>query len=117
MAAGQAVHLERAGITKQRVLEEYRRIAFLDPRGFWDVAGHLKTIGQLSEEQGSVLAGFEAVIKNAAAGDGVTDLVQEPDGSDRARGLVRAAGRRPGPQRGAQEAVRAARNPNRSTEQ
>jgi hypothetical protein len=36
VTAGQTAHLERAGLKKERVLEEYRRIAFLDPRGFWE---------------------------------------------------------------------------------
>ena len=88
--AGQAVHLERAGITKQRVLEEYRRIAFLDPRGYWEkveivaVPGgsvvaivRLRVITDLDAEHAAALAGFEAVIKNAAAGDGATDLVHK----------------------------------------
>jgi phage terminase small subunit len=90
VAAGQAVHLERAGITKQRVLEELRRIAFLDPRRFWErveivvVAGgpavtvvRLKDITELGPEEAAALASFEAVIKNAAAGDRVTDLVHK----------------------------------------
>jgi hypothetical protein len=34
--AGQAVHLERAGIIKQRGLEEYSRVAFSDARCFWE---------------------------------------------------------------------------------
>ena len=88
VAAGQAVHLERAGITKLRVLEEYRRIAFSDPGAFWekvqmrDVTGpvmvvRLKDITELAPEQRAVLASFEALIKNAATGHGVTDLVHK----------------------------------------
>jgi phage terminase small subunit len=88
VAAGQAVHIERAGIKKARVLEEYRRIAFLDPRGFWEkvqivaVPGgpvvtivRLRSITDLDAEHAAALAGFEAVIKGVAGGDGVTDLV------------------------------------------
>jgi len=64
-AAGQTAHLERAGLKKERVLEEYRRIAFLDPRGFWEkvtergVAGpvtvvRLKAITELDAEHAAV---------------------------------------------------------------
>ena len=37
----------------------------------------LKAITELTAEQGSCLASFEAVIKNAAAGDFKTDLVHK----------------------------------------
>jgi phage terminase small subunit len=90
--AGQAVHLGRLDITKQRVLEEYARIAFSDPRRFWEKAQvphavdgggplvtvvRLKAITELGPDEAAALAGFEAVIKNAAAGDGQTDLVHK----------------------------------------
>ena len=87
MAAGQAVHLEHAAIRKQRVLEEYRRIAFLDPRGFWEKVGfvavpggpvvtivRLRAITDLDAEHAAALDGFEAVIKNAVTGDGATGV-------------------------------------------
>ena len=90
--AGQAAHLGRLDITKQRVLQEYARIAFNDPRRFWeqvqvppavDGSGpfvtivRLKAITELGPDEAAALAGFEAVVKNAAAGDGVTDLVHK----------------------------------------
>jgi len=72
------------------VLEEYPRIAFLDPRGFWEkveivaVPGgpvvtivRLRAITDLDAEHAAALASFEAVIRNAAAGNGVTDLVHK----------------------------------------
>jgi hypothetical protein len=82
------VHLERADLKKERVLEEYRRIAFLDPRGFWErveertvtgpvIVVRLKAIVDLDAEHAACLAGFEAVIKNVAAGDGRCDLVHK----------------------------------------
>ena len=89
IAEGQAAQCDQAGITKQRVLEEYRRIAFFDQRSLWEkvtlgvafgvpvVVKRLKDITDLTPEQGAVLAGFEAVIKNAAAGDGQQDLVHK----------------------------------------
>ena len=89
VAEAQAAYLAAAGVTKARVLREYCSIAFQDRRAFWErvVVGvsfgvavtvdRLKPILDLTPEQGSCLAGFEAVIKNAAAGDGQTDLVHK----------------------------------------
>ncbi len=89
VAEGQAAHLHHADVTAQRVLEEYRRLAFMDARSFWEkvVVGvafgvpitsvRLKAITDLTPDEGACLAGFEAVIKNAAAGDGQQDLVHK----------------------------------------
>ena len=77
------------GITKARVLEEYRRIAFNDSRSFWErvVVGvafgvpitvdRVKKITDLTPEQGACLASFEAVSKNVAAGDRMPDRVHK----------------------------------------
>jgi phage terminase small subunit len=92
VAAGQAVHLDRLALTKQRVLQEYARIAFLDPRRFWqktvvtriafgvpllETVVQLKDVTELDDDDAAALASFEAVIKNGAAGDGVTDVVHK----------------------------------------
>lgn len=74
---GKAAQFARAGISADRVLEELGRIGFVDMRGFWDEAGNLKAIKDLDEAQGAVLAGFEVIKKNAAAGDGVVDTVHK----------------------------------------
>ncbi len=66
-----------AGLTAQRVLEEYRRLAFMDLRSFFDEAGNLKPMSQLSAEQGSAMASIEVIVKNAEAGDGHTDRVHK----------------------------------------
>lgn len=59
------------------MLEEYRRLAFTDTRAFFDEAGNLKPFSELTAEQGSALASFEVLIKNAKAGDGETDTVHK----------------------------------------
>ena len=87
VAAGQSHQLQTAEISAARVLEELRRLAFCDPRAFWDEAGNLKAISKLTAEQASALAGFEAVIKNAEAGDGVTDTVHKIKLWDKTRAL------------------------------
>ena len=77
VAAGQAKQLGTAELSAARVLEEYRRLAFADTRGFFNEAGNLKAISELTAEQGAQLAGIEVIIKNAKAGDGVTDEIHK----------------------------------------
>lgn len=77
IAEGQAKRLTSADLSATRVLEEYRRLAFMDTRGFFDAGGNLKPIKDLSDEQGAALASFEVIIKNAKAGDGETDTVHK----------------------------------------
>ena len=73
VGAGQALHLERAGITKQRVLEEYRRIAFLDPRGFWNADGSLKAITALDAEHAAALASCHKLLFQRPASTTLSD--------------------------------------------
>lgn len=87
VAAGVAKQLKKVEVTADRVLEEIARLAFVDARGFWDEHGNLKPIKDLTPEQGSALAGFEAIIKNAKAGDGQTDLVHKIKLWDKTRAL------------------------------
>lgn len=75
--AGQAKQFSEADLSKARVIEEIRRIGLNDPRGFWDEAGNLKPIKDLSAEQAACLAGFEVLKKNTAAGDGVVDTIHK----------------------------------------
>lgn len=79
--------LESADLSASRVLEEYRRLAFMDLRSFFDGDGNLKPIGQLTAEQGSAMASIEVVIKNAEAGDGHTDRVHKFKLWDKTRAL------------------------------
>ena len=67
----------RNELTEERILEEARRLAFVDIRGFFDADGNLKPIHKLTVEQGAALASMEVIIKNAEAGDGKTDRVHK----------------------------------------
>src|SRR5688572_27404276 len=60
--------LEKADVTAVRIIEELRRLALCDTRGFFDEHGNLKPIHQLTAEQGAALAGVDVIIKNAKAG-------------------------------------------------
>jgi len=87
VSSGKDKQIAKADLSATRVLEELRRLAMVDARSFWDDSGNLKPIKDLTPEQGSCLAGFEAVIKNAAAGDGVTDTVHKIKFWDKPRAL------------------------------
>jgi phage terminase small subunit len=50
---------ERTGITQDRVLAEYAKLAFLDPRGFFGASGALIPIHQLPANVAAALAGVE----------------------------------------------------------
>ena len=79
--------LASEGVTAQRVIEEICRCAFVDARTFWNDDGTLKRINELTPEQGAALAGFEAIIKNAAAGDDHQDTVHKIKLWDKPRNL------------------------------
>jgi phage terminase small subunit len=64
-------------LTAARVLEELRRWRFGDIRALFDAHGNLKPLSTLTEEQASCIGGFEVLIKNAKAGDGVTDTIHK----------------------------------------
>jgi phage terminase small subunit len=87
VTTGKAKQLNDAGLSAARVLEEYRRLAFIDLRSFFDAAGNLKPMSELTAEHGSALAGLEVIIKNAEAGDGVTDRVHKFKVWDKTRAL------------------------------
>jgi len=87
IAKGTAQQLAKADLSATRVLEELRRLAFVDVAGVWSDAGNLKPFTEWSEEQRAALAGFEAIIKNAAAGDNKTDLVHKVKMTDKTKAL------------------------------
>lgn len=77
VSAGKAKQLASADLTAARTLEELRRLAFSDVRNLFDEGGNLKPLHTLSAEDAACIAGLEVIIKNAAAGDGVTDKVHK----------------------------------------
>lgn len=89
--AGKSRQLEHADLSAVRILEEIRRIATVDTRAFFDERGNLKPISELTPEQGAALAGIEVIIKNAKAGDGVTDTIHKIKLWDKPRVLEMAA--------------------------
>jgi len=82
-----AVQVEKAELSAARVLEELRRLAFIDMAEFFDEHGTLRNVHSLSKEARSALAGLEVIIKNAEAGDGHTDTVHKFKTHDKVRAL------------------------------
>jgi phage terminase small subunit len=87
VAAGKAKQLETAGLSAARVLEELRRLAFSDVRHLFDATGNLLPLSDLTPEQSSAIASIEVIIKNAKAGDGVTDTIHKLRVWDKTRAL------------------------------
>lgn len=86
--AHQARQLETAGVSKARLLQELGRIALSQAPAFFDPATRdAKHPCDLTADEGACLAGFEVLIKNAAAGDGVTDTIHKFKLWDKVRAL------------------------------
>jgi len=69
--------LERQALSADRVLEELRRLAFLDIRELFDESGNLKSPEQLAGGVGSCIASLEVVKRNLIAGDGEVDQIHK----------------------------------------
>jgi phage terminase small subunit len=82
---------EAAGLTRQDVIEGWRRVIHADIRKLHAEDGSLLPLHTLRDEEAWMIAGSEHVIKNAAAGDGHTDTVLKVRLVDRARYLEMAA--------------------------
>lgn len=82
-----AVQLEDAGLSATRVLEEYRRVAFANILDFHDERGNIRPVTQWTRDMGAAVAGLETIIKNAKAGDGVTDEVLKLKLADKLKAL------------------------------
>lgn len=60
----------RTEITQDLVLNEYAKIAFLDPRKFFDGRGHLIPIHELDDDTAASLAGMDVITKYTKDEDG-----------------------------------------------
>jgi len=86
--AATATQVQTAELSATRILEEYRRLALVDLRSFFDADGNLKPIHELTAEQGACVASVEVVKKNLAAGDGKVDVVHKLKVWDKGRALT-----------------------------
>jgi phage terminase small subunit len=87
VSVGQAKRLAKAEITAERVLEEMRRVAFVDIRSLFDARGNLKAVSELTAEEGAVLSSIEVVKQNLTAGDSAVDTIHKVRLWDKIRAL------------------------------
>ena len=77
----QAKQLAKTELTAELVKQAIRRSVYAqahgDMRRFFTPSGRLRRIVDLTEDEAAQLAGFDVIIKNAAAGDGHTDTVHK----------------------------------------
>lgn len=59
---------ERTGITADRVLEEYAKVAFLNPKELYNNDGTIKGIHELTDDVAACIAGLEVVSKTGSEG-------------------------------------------------
>lgn len=89
--AGETRLLAKAELTAASTLEAIRRQVDGDVRHLFDEHGNLRPIASLSAEDAALIAGFEVIVKNAAAGDGHTDTVHKVKLKDQSRYVEMAA--------------------------
>lgn len=68
---------EKLEITKERVVAEYAKLAFLDPRKFYDDSGRLIPVPQLPADVAAALAGMELTVARSG-----TDADGNPEYED-----------------------------------
>jgi phage terminase small subunit len=77
VVAGAEAHLERADLTAERTLEEYRRLGFSNIKALFDNRGNLRPIHQLPDDVAATIASVEVVKKNLFPDDDQVDLVHK----------------------------------------
>lgn len=61
---------KRTEITQDRVLKEYARLAFFDPRKFFDETGEIRAIVDLDDDTAACVAGMDVLTKYSKDRDG-----------------------------------------------
>ena len=84
----QAQITSRLEISAELVLREAARLAFSDPRKFFNVDGSLKPITQLDDDAAAALASFESVEKLVPDEDGKTEEIRKLKLWDKPSALV-----------------------------
>lgn len=80
LQAAQAVTDAKVSVVRrdgEAVKERLFLLGFQDIRKLFDVHGNLRPIHELEDDVAPMIAGMEVIIKNAEAGDGVTDRVHK----------------------------------------
>ena len=83
--------LREEALSVESTVEAIRRGQQYDIRRLLNQDGNFKPIHELTEEEALCIAGAEVIIKNAKAGDGITDTVLKLKFIDRGRYVELAA--------------------------
>lgn len=68
--------LKRTEITQEKVLQEYARIAFFDPRKLFDDDGNPRPVSELDNDTAAALSGLD-VVKEVDPDSGVTSYTKK----------------------------------------
>ena len=69
LAEAQQARSKRTEITQDRVLQEYAKLAFLDPRRFYDSSGNLIDIPNLPADVAAAISGMDIAVEKAGTDD------------------------------------------------
>jgi len=83
MEAEIAASAKRLNLTRERVLEEYAKIAFFDIRTIFTVDGGLKPVQELSDEAAGAIAGIESFEEKTTIKDDGKELDSVTQGTNR----------------------------------
>jgi len=87
VAARKKKMAEANDVSANRVIEELRRVGFLNARDLFDAEGNLIPVNKLPEAVAAAIHPTEVVQRNLAAGDGVTDRVHRIRVHDKLKAL------------------------------
>ena len=87
IAAGRAKTADKLGLTRERVLDEYAKLAFFDMRQAYHDSGALKLPHELDEDTAAAIAGYETVEMDGGGKDAPPLMVRKVKWSDRKAAL------------------------------
>lgn len=77
LAEGRGKLADRLEITKERILKEYARIAFLDPKKLYNDDGSLVAIKSLDDDTAAAIGGVDVTTSYSGGDDPVTHVTRK----------------------------------------
>ena len=87
IATKQDKQLAKLEITAERVLQEIARLAFYQPKEFYNSDGSVKQMHDLSDDAAACIAQLDIILANIDAGDGKRDRMHRIKLADKLRAL------------------------------
>jgi len=78
---------KRTQITADRTVKELAKIAYLDPRKFFDENGHLKHVAELDDDTAAALAGMDVITKYSKDEDAEPEFIKKVKIADKLKAL------------------------------